>query len=116
MGFHRRCFDEKRLRGKMEVLDYRMSFMVNGRPRGLFNTSRGIRQGDPLSPFLFVLVADALNKLVLRARCKGLVEGFKIGKERVGLTHLQFANETIFFLSRDSEKFENLIGILRILA
>ena len=90
------------------------SVMVNGRPRGIFNASRGIRQGDPLSPFIFVLVVDALNRLVVRARDVGLIEGFEIGRDRVKLSHLQFADDTIFFLPKDESKLKNLVDILDI--
>ncbi|KAM7480816.1 hypothetical protein LguiB_005399 [Lonicera macranthoides] len=86
--------------------------MVNGRPRGIFNASRGIRQGDPLSPFLFVLVADVLNRLVVRAREMGIIDGFEIGRDKIKLSHLQFADDTIFFLSNDVNKLKNLITIL----
>ncbi|KAM7497251.1 hypothetical protein LguiA_021665 [Lonicera macranthoides] len=88
--------------------------MINGKPRGIFKESRGIRHGDPLSPFLFVLVADVLHRLMERAEDKNLVEGFEIGRDSVTLSHLQFADDTIFFLSNNEEKFKNLIGILEI--
>ena len=64
------------------------SIMINGRPRGIFNASRGLRQGDPLSPFLFVIVADVLNRLVERAKERDLIEGFCIGRDKVSLSDL----------------------------
>lgn len=88
------------------------SIMVNGRPRGNFNASRGIRQGDPSSPFLFVLVADVLNRLVERARGVDLIKGFEIGREKICLSHLQFADDTIFFLSKEECNIRNFIGML----
>ena len=49
------------------------SIMVNGSPKGYFKSSHGIRQGDPLSPMLFVLVVEALNVLMEKARRMGLI-------------------------------------------
>ena len=77
------------------------SIMIHGRPKGNFNASGGIRQGDPLSPFIFVLVADVLNRLVEKARDVQLIEGFEIGRDTVKVSRLQFANDTIFFLSNE---------------
>ena len=71
------------------------SVMINEKPRGLFGTSRGVQQGDPLSPFLFILVADVLSKLVKKACDKELIEGFIIGRDKVKNSHLQFANDML---------------------
>lgn len=46
------------------------SIMINGRPRGKFRATRGLGQRDPLSPFLFVLCADALSLLLKRSTKK----------------------------------------------
>ena len=54
-----------------------MSIIINGSPSKPFKMERGLRQEDPLSPFLFVLVADVLNKILNRAIQNGLVEGMK---------------------------------------
>ena len=74
------------------------STFVNGRPRGKFKESRGLRQGDPLSPFLFTLVVDGLSRLMEKVRGCGLIKGFELGKENVLVFHLQFADDIFFFL------------------
>ena len=73
--------------------------IINGRPRGHFGASRGIQQGDPLSPFLFILVADVLSRMMKKACESSLIEGFKVGRNRVRISHLQFADNSIFFVS-----------------
>ena len=56
-----------------------------------------MRQGYPLSPFLFTLVADVLSRLMFRAKENGLIEGFLVGRNRTKVSILQFAGGTIFF-------------------
>lgn len=88
------------------------SILINGRPRGKFTASRGLGQGDSLSPFLFNLVVDGLGRIIDRAREVSLVKGLEVGKDKVEITHLQFADDTILFLRADEE---NLRGITRVL-
>ncbi|PRQ36601.1 putative RNA-directed DNA polymerase [Rosa chinensis] len=88
------------------------SIQINGRPRGKFGASRGLRQGDPLSSFLFTLVVDVLDRLMERARDCRLIEGLVVGREEVEITHLQFADDTIFFLKDDDHNWNNLNMVL----
>ncbi|GKV31852.1 hypothetical protein SLEP1_g40514 [Rubroshorea leprosula] len=73
-----------------------LSVLVNGSATKEFSMSRGLRQGDPLSPFLFLMVAEALNGLTSTAIEKGYFCGVKIGDGELEISHLQFADDTIF--------------------
>lgn len=73
---------------------------------------RGLRQGDPLSPFLFVLVAESLNLLIKKASCRYLWEGIEVCKGGPKLTHLQYADDTIMFCP---PKIEYLLNIKKTL-
>ena len=76
------------------------SILINGVPRGHFGCSRGLRQGDPLSPLLFLLVVGVLSGLIGRASEVGMIEGCSVrqGQDEVIISHLQFADDTIIFL------------------
>ena len=73
-----------------------VSVLINGAPTEEFKMNRGLRQGDPLAPFLFLAVAECLNALMCEAREKGLFEGLAVGKEKVEISHLQYADDAIF--------------------
>ncbi|RVW38710.1 Transposon TX1 uncharacterized 149 kDa protein [Vitis vinifera] len=53
------------------------AILVNGSAKGWVKASRGLRQGDPLSPFLFTLVADVLSRMIMRAKERNMMEGFR---------------------------------------
>ncbi|XP_071705014.1 uncharacterized protein [Rutidosis leptorrhynchoides] len=90
-----------------------ISVLVNGSPTKEFNLGRGVRQGDPLSPFLFIIAAEGLNWMAKSAVAKGLFCGVEIGNDRIPLSHLQYADETIFFGKWSFENMENLMKLLK---
>ncbi|XP_059664125.1 uncharacterized protein LOC132309882 [Cornus florida] len=61
------------------------SVLVNGALTGFFSSSRGLRQGDPLSPFLFLFVMEALSRLLKRAMELGFLRGFRVGSLKVNV-------------------------------
>lgn len=78
----------------------RLIVLVNGTFTNFFSTYRGLRQGDPLSPYLFVLIMEAFRKLIAKAKEGGFIRGFKLeerGGERTQVFHLLFANDTLLF-------------------
>jgi hypothetical protein len=98
----KRCVFGERWRDWIElcISSVRFSILVNGSPKGFFNSSRGIRQGDPLSLLLFVLVMEALSRMVNATVEQGLISGFSVG-ERVFsdlvVSHSLFADDTLIF-------------------
>ncbi|XP_058751979.1 uncharacterized protein LOC131625099 [Vicia villosa] len=71
-----------------------MSILVNGSPTKDFWVERGLRQGDPLSPFLFTLIAEGLARLFKRASDIGKFEGYTVS-ENSNVSLLQFADDTM---------------------
>ena len=57
------------------------SILVNGEPKGLIKPSRGLRQEDPLSPYLFLFCAEGLNAIIRGAALKGKIRGFSLCKQ-----------------------------------
>ncbi|XP_058733701.1 uncharacterized protein LOC131605347 [Vicia villosa] len=71
-----------------------MSVLVNGSPTKKFEVGKGLRQGDPLSPFLYVLVAEGLTGLVRKSIEIGEFESFSIHRS-CNIDILQFADDTL---------------------
>ncbi|GKV44307.1 hypothetical protein SLEP1_g51499 [Rubroshorea leprosula] len=90
-----------------------VSVMINGSPTREFRVSKGIRQGDPLSPFLFLIVAEGLNGMVTAASEKQLYKGVKVGTDDIMVSHLQFADDTIFFGEATDENIWAIKCIVR---
>jgi hypothetical protein len=85
------------------------SVLVNGSPHGFFSSSRGLRQGDPLSPLLFVFAMEALSRMISAAVNGGLLEGFRVGN--TAFSHLLFADDTLIFCSAHSSQLRHLQGL-----
>ncbi|CAJ2644735.1 unnamed protein product [Trifolium pratense] len=71
-----------------------MSVLVNGSPTEEFSVGKGLRQGDPMSPFLFLIVAEGLSGLMNKAVGSGSFHGYKVNNNLMFHT-LQFADDTI---------------------
>ncbi|GAU48313.1 hypothetical protein TSUD_405300 [Trifolium subterraneum] len=72
------------------------SVLVNGSPTDEFPIERGLRQGDPLSPFLFLLAAEGLHVLMEAMEEHNLFTGYRVGNSApISVSHLQFADDTL---------------------
>ena len=87
----------------------RFSILVNESPNGFFSSSRGLRQGDHLSPLLFVFVMEALSQMISAAEQGGVLEGFKVGNTSV--SHLLFADDTLIFCKALPRQLRYLRGV-----
>jgi len=74
---------------------------VNDEVGPYFQTKKGLRQGDPLSPILFNLVADMLTLFITRAKAAGQVSGVVPHLVDDGLSILQYADDTILFIKHN---------------
>lgn len=88
--------------------------MVNGEPSSFFKAIRGIRQGDSLSPFLFIIVMEVLNKLFLWVKNLDLIKGLILGEEKGAeeVSHLVFANDILVVCQSDVNSLLNLRCVL----
>ncbi|KAL6130571.1 hypothetical protein ACLB2K_068950 [Fragaria x ananassa] len=80
------------------------SFLWNGKTLGRFSPTRGLRQGDPLSPYLFLLCSKGLTSLLQKADQEGLVHGARVTGSAPAISHLLFADDSLLFGRADLQE------------
>ncbi|GJX20869.1 putative RNA-directed DNA polymerase [Tanacetum coccineum] len=90
-----------------------ISVLVNGSPSNEFFMERGLRQGDLLSPFLFLIVAEALQVTILNACDIGFYKGVRLSNSGLNVSLLQFADDALLFGEWSRLNASNLINILK---
>ena len=86
------------------------SILINGSPTHEFNIQRGLRQGDPLSPFLFIIAMEGLHIAMEDAMVAGLYSGFNINT--LNLSPLFFADDALFIGEWSQNNIKSLVAIL----
>ncbi|CAD6214032.1 unnamed protein product [Miscanthus lutarioriparius] len=106
---HRKGFDEKWIQWMNKAIrGGRVCMDLNGERGDYFRSFKGLRQGDPLSPLLFNLVADALSAMLSRACSAKAIKGLVPHLFEGGLTHLQYADDTVLLLHFDPKNLRNV--------
>ena len=108
MGFHDRWIHWMSM--CVESVDY--SVLVNGEQVGPIIPGRSLRQGDPLSPYLFILCAEGLSALIRDAESRGELTGTKICRRAPSVSHLLFADDCFLFFKADENQTNVLKNIL----
>ncbi|KAJ0895798.1 putative RNA-directed DNA polymerase [Helianthus annuus] len=107
-------FPSKWLDWVMEtVTTAKASVLVNGSPTQEFVCHRGLRQGDPLSPFLFVMAMEALTRVVKKAVSTGLIHGIQCTSKGPMLSHFLYADDAIFLGEWSETNVRNINRIMR---
>lgn len=73
------------------------AFIVNGDLVSPISLGRGLRQGDPLSPYLFILYVEGLSAAIDKANKMGFLHGVKICRNAPAVTHLLFVDDCLLF-------------------
>ena len=90
------------------------SILINGEQWGYFSTSRKIRQGDSLSPYLFLLCVEGLSYLLRKNVVEGRLKGVSASRGRPQITHLFFTNDSLLFCQATRANCEAISGILQL--
>lgn len=82
-----------------------VSILINGKPSKYFHPSRGISQGYPLSPYLFIICMESLTRLINQDINKKFWDPIKIGRVSTEISHLLFADDLVLFVRVDTKNF-----------
>ncbi|MCI18439.1 putative non-LTR retroelement reverse transcriptase [Trifolium medium] len=85
-----------------------LSVLVNGSSTAEININRGLKQGDLLAPFLFLLVVEGFGGAMTKAVDIGAFKGFPIHRGGLSISHLQYADDTLYI---EEVSVENLWAI-----
>ena len=86
--------------------------VINREVRGMINPSRGLRQGDSISPYLFFICAEVLSRLIGVAEREGKLHGVSICTGAPTITHIFFAADSFSFCRADEEECGDLKVVL----
>ena len=97
----------------METVCTTTYLVINGKPKGFVTPTRGIKQGDPLSPYLFLFCAEGLSAMIRKAKEARNLQGILSDDDGVRLSHLLFADNSFIFCQATMEKCQRLLAILK---
>jgi hypothetical protein len=109
LGFEQKCINLI----MMCVPTAHFSILINGVPMGNITPSRAIQQGDPISPYLFLLCAEVLSSMLSYADQRGTLRGAPTSKKGPRLNYLFFADDSLLFCRADICHWNRLSSILK---
>lgn len=88
--------------------------VVNGVPGTSFSPTRGLRQGGPLSPYLFILCSEALSSLIRKAKAEGSIQGIRVKRHALCISPISFADGSLLFFRASLRDADHFLRILRL--
>ena len=89
------------------------SVLLNGEPKGRIIPSKGPRQGDPISPYLFLLYAEGLTAMLKKEESNGYIKGVAVCRGAPRISHLLFADDSIVFCRASFEEARWVMKVIR---
>lgn len=94
------------------IIIVNFSILINGTPTDKFTPTRGIRHGDPLSLYIFILCVYMLSKFISNTQKNKFLTGISITKQTPNITHFLFVDETLYFVMLKKEEAKALLHII----
>ena len=88
------------------------SVLINGEPRGTIIPSKGLRQRDPISPYLFLLCAKGLSAMIRKKEAVGMIRGVLVSRQEPSISHLFFVDNYIIFCRATKEECKHVASVL----
>ncbi|XP_024630826.1 uncharacterized mitochondrial protein AtMg01250-like [Medicago truncatula] len=86
--------------------------LINGQPSKPISPERGLRQGDPLYPYLFILCADVLSGLLSKEAKLKKIHGIQVARKAPIISHLLFADDSLLFARANVVEAETILQVL----
>ena len=90
------------------------SILVNGNPTSYILPSRGLRQGEPLSPYLFLFCVEELTALLKKVETNGIIRGVVASRGGPSISHLLFADDSLLFCHALVEECQQVNSLLNL--
>lgn len=88
------------------------SIMINGNPSPGFSPTQGLRQGDPLSPYLFLFIAESFSALICQAESAGSLHGARVCRKAPPISHLFCADDSLVIGKATQSELDTILDIL----
>ncbi|GJV49258.1 RNA-directed DNA polymerase, eukaryota, reverse transcriptase zinc-binding domain protein [Tanacetum coccineum] len=92
----------------------RTSILVNGSPTSEFSIKRGLRQGDPLSPFLFIIIMEGIHIAIKDVTRSNLIKRVTVGNPGMRLSHFFYADDVVLVTEWNQVDIDNIIRLLNV--